>query len=160
MIFYVFTLIVVNSCIWRYPEPMEPQSLYAPVVMNRSDFENSIKLTDSKPISNAGKIYVIGELLFVGDSYKGFQVLNNSNPASPLKEKFISIPGATDVAVRNNTLYINQATDLVVLWYDSNQKQLHIKKRVKNVFPPIQPPDNIGYYGVKENEVIVDWKLK
>lgn len=157
---FVITLLVVNSCIWERPEPMFPESSYAPILMKRSDFENSILLSDAKPIANAGKIYVIGDLLFVGDTYKGFQVLNNENPSNPIKEKYISIPGATDVAVRNNTLYINQATDLVVLWYDSNLKQLHIKKRVKNVFPPLQSPDNLGYYSPKENEVIVDWKLK
>ena len=153
-----FLFLVVSSCIWLEPE-IEPTSRFEPVIMKRSDFEKSIKLSDAKTIGEAGKIYVIGNLLFVNDRYKGFQVVNNGNPNNPINDKFISIPGATDVAVRNGTLYINQATDLVVLSYDNSLKKLTVVKRIKNVFPQIPSPDN-DYFRLKTDEIIVNWKIK
>lgn len=156
-LFYLM-FFVISSCIWLEPD-INPSSRFEPIIMKRSDFENSIKLVDSKTIENAGKIYVIGDFLYLNDKYKGFQVINNSSPKNPVNDKFITIPGATDVAVRNGTLYINQATDLVVLSYDSFLKKLTIKKRIKNVFPQIASPDN-DYARLKSDEIIVNWKIK
>lgn len=157
----ICVLLLFSSCFF-YPEdnidPMPPV-LYEAVVMKRADFEAAIKISDVKTVANAGKIYVIGDRLFINDAFAGFEIVNNSNPKNPVKEKYMNIPGATDIAIRNNTLYINQATDLVVLTYDASLKQLTIKKRIRNVFPPLESPNN-DYQSVKEDEVIVKWKLK
>lgn len=157
ILFYLL-FFVLNSCIWLEPD-INPSSRFEPIIMKRSDFEKSIKLLDAKTIENAGKIYVIGDLLYLNDKYKGFQVINNTNPNNPTNDKFITIPGATDVAVRNGTLYINQATDLVVLSYDNLLKKLTVVKRIKNVFPQIASPDN-DYVRLKSDEIIVNWKNK
>ena len=154
-------LMLFHSCIyspWDGGDSIPP-ALYEPVVMKRTDYEAAIKITDVKTVTNAGKIYVIGDRLFINDEYAGFEIVNNTNPKNPVKEKYLNIPGATDIAIRNNTLYINQATDLVVLAYDASLKQIAIKKRVKNVFPQLLSPNN-DYKSIKEDEVIVKWKLK
>ena len=158
MIPFFVALLLLSGCDW-FATDTNSYARYEPVIMKRADFESSIKLTDAKPIEKAGKIYVIGDLLYINDNYRGFQIVNNSNPKNPVNDKFITIPGATDVAVRNGTLYINQATDLVVLSYDNIQKKITVKKRIRNVFPQIPSPDN-DYVSFKTDEVIVNLKLK
>lgn len=157
----ICVLMLFQSCIFGTDSwsDIPPQAMYEPIVMKRADFEAAIKLTDVKTVVNPGKIYVIGDRLFINDTYEGFEIVNNSNSKKPVKEKYLNIPGATDIAIRNNTLYINQATDLVVLTYDASLQQLTIKKRIKNVFPALESPNN-DFKSVNEDEVIVKWKLK
>ncbi|WP_139170969.1 LVIVD repeat-containing protein [Lutibacter oricola] len=152
----VYVLLV--SC-WPPADNPPIYSMYEPEIMTRSDFDNSIVLKEVKEIQESGKIYVIGDFLYINDKNSGFHILNNNNPKTPFKQSFIEAPGATDVAVRNNTLYINQATDLVVLTLNNSTGGLNVEKRLKNVFPVMMSPD--GYFpNIEDNEVVVNWKLK
>ena len=152
LVVYLLTV----SC-WIESEPIK--SIYEPEIMKRSDFEKSIAITPVRGISESGKIYVIGDFLYINDKNSGFHILNNNNPKNPFKQSFIEAPGATDVAIRNNTLYINQATDLVVLTLNNSTGGLNVEKRLKNVFPVMMSPD--GFYPeVSSDKVVVNWKLK
>ena len=119
------------------------------------DFESAVGLTQSTSLTKAGKIYIKDDLLFVNDVKKGFHIYRYDSTGQPQPVAFINIPGATDIAMRSNTLYINQATDLVTLLYVNNS--ISLIKRNRNVFPPMLSPE--GYYGnITEDEVIVDWQ--
>nr|WP_299343546.1 hypothetical protein [Allomuricauda sp.] len=136
------------------------QSVYEPVYLSRANLENSILLKDPEPIVNSGKIYIKDNLLFVNEVRKGFHVFDNSNPQNPLKIKFIKVPGSSDLAVRQNMLYINQATDLVAVQFDLNSTELTVAKRVKEAFPVLLSPDGFYAYDIPENSIVVDWELK
>lgn len=139
-----------------YGESPEPVNNYKPVIMNRATFEASIKILPGKNIVKSGKIYIKDDIMLVNDVNKGFHIYNYSDATNPIKIAFLEIPGATDVAIRNATIYINQAVDLVTLKYDLTTNKVSVLYRNRNIFPQKNSPQGFGAY-VKENEVIIDW---
>lgn len=130
-------------------------SSYDPVLLAIAEFENSIVLQDNQPVTAASKIYIIDNFIFINDKRTGFHIFDNSDPTNPIKKKFLKAPGATDIAIRNNVLYINQATDLVVLTFDFNALTAVVNKRVKNVFPELLSPN--GEWFNEQGKVVVNW---
>ncbi|WP_405610937.1 hypothetical protein [Polaribacter sp. Asnod1-A03] len=133
-------------------------SNYDPVVLSRNEFENSIEILEPMPVIESSKIYIINDYIFINDKRTGFHIFDNTDSSNPIKKKFLKIPGATDIAIRNNTLYINQATDLVVLTMDFTALEINLNKRLKDVFPVLTSPEGEGYY--EGDEVVVNWILK
>lgn len=133
---------------------VNPSSQYKAVTMMRSQLEASIKLKPAQAVTDAGKIYIKDDMMYITEKNKGFHVYNYQNPANPTPVAFIEVPGATDVAIRNNNLYINQAVDLVTLTY--NGSAITVTGRVRNIFPQKQAPDNSIKY-LAQDEVIVNW---
>jgi len=147
--------ILMQSCISMEPDDSPRSSRnYRPVIMKRDVFEKSIRLQSPQPVSQSGKIYIKDNLLFVNDVKQGFHVYDYTNPSTPKPVAYIEIPGATDLAVRNNIIYINQATDLVTLAYANNA--ITLIKRNPKVFPQKQSPDD-SYANPKANEIIINW---
>lgn len=154
--------LVLSSCIfdnWGETTTVDPfWSNYTPVTLTKTEFENSIEIQEKTPVTTSSKIYIIGDYIFINDKRKGFHIFDNTDKANPIKKKFLKIPGATDIAIRNNTLYINQATDLVVLDIDYSTFQVTIKKRLKNVFPELLSPNGESFH--EDNKVVVNWIQK
>ncbi|OOV18741.1 hypothetical protein [Flavobacterium sp. LM4] len=95
--------------------------------------------------------------MFINDVNKGFHVYDYSDPKNPVRLQFIKAPGATDLAIIDDVIYINQAVDLVTIKYNSATKKIDITNRNKNVFPQKKSPN--GFSGnPRENEIIIDWK--
>ncbi|MEM0518691.1 hypothetical protein [Aequorivita flava] len=132
-------------------------SAYEPVYMERPAFETSVELSAPKPVLNAGKIYVQGSYLFINEKNEGFHVFNNSDPSNPLPIHFLASPGATDLAIRENVFFINQATDLIAVQVDLEGGNLTVSKRIKETFPVMLSPDGFFPYELPENNVIVNW---
>lgn len=131
-----------------------PQSAYRAVTMPRATMENSISLTDAKPVVKSGKIYIKDNIMFVTEVNEGFHIYDYSDPAHPIQTAYLQVPGATDVAIRNNSLYINQAVDLVTLNYTGSS--VSVTARTRNIFPSKKSPD--GYWApAGNNEIIVNW---
>lgn len=150
----------LQSCFYNYHDdddfPSTPQySQYTPVIMSREQMVNSIKMSEPKSMKKAGKIYVKDSYIFITDENKGFHIYDNSNPNAPQLTGFLEVPGATDMAIKNNTIYINQAVDLVAVSLNNNQ--VTVQKRITNTFPQKISPDGFNHYA-GENEIIVDWK--
>lgn len=152
----------LSSCFVNWgdePQTGDPfSSNYNPVVLTTAAFENSIAVQDKKEVTEASKIYIINNYIFINDKRTGFHIFDNSDASNPIKKKFLKAPGATDIAIRNNVMYINQATDLVVLTFDFNTLNAIVSKRVKNVFPELRSPDGIGFY--EDGKVVVNWIQK
>ncbi|NBL64529.1 hypothetical protein GV828_04860 [Flavobacterium sp. NST-5] len=130
---------------------------YRPVVMNRANFESSVALLPPKPIENSGKIYVRGQLLFINEKREGFHIFNYENPSSPIPIAYIQIPGATDLAMREGTIYINQAVDLVTIQYGIDSQNFTITNRNRNIFPQMLDPNGfLGEHG--SDEIIVNYE--
>ena len=152
--------LLLQSCFYNYHDdddfPSTPQySQYTPVIMSREQMVNSIKMSEPKSMKKAGKIYVKDSYIFITDENKGFHIYDNSNPNAPQLTGFLEVPGATDMAIKNNTIYINQAVDLVAVSLNNNQ--VTVQKRIANTFPQKTSPDGFNHYA-GENEIIVDWK--
>ena len=129
---------------------------YEPVFVSRDAIDTTIKLLSPKEIVNSGKIYVLNDLLFVGEGRKGFHIIDNSTPSNPQIIKFLQVLGATDVAIRNDVLYINQAVDLVTLRFHQQNESIEILKRNKNIFPEMSSPQGYSIY-VPQDSIVVGW---
>lgn len=135
-----------------------PQSAYKAVTMPRNVFENAISLTAAKPVYKSGKIYIKDNLMFVTEVNQGFHIYDYTNPENPRKKAFLEIAGATDVAIRGNNLYINQAVDLVTLVYANDQ--ITLGGRTRNIFPQKTAPDGRVASISNNYEIIVDYILR
>ncbi|MDR2384105.1 MAG: hypothetical protein LBD80_00385 [Tannerella sp.] len=132
---------------------------YIPVFMKRADLEKSVSWqSESREMENPGKIYYKSPYIYVNERYKGIHVINNSDPYQPLKEGFIVAPGCIDMAVKGNTMYLDNSVDLVTI--DLNAKQ--VTSRIKNVFPEPSSPENQIFYNYSEPRdpdfILVAWK--
>ncbi len=161
----LLSLIILQSCCVNGDcEDDRPDTLstfiseYEPVILDRATFENSVTLEEQKTIINSGKIYVIGDLLFVNEQNEGFHVLDNQDPANPIQIAFINAPGATDIAIKGNVYYINQAVDLIAVTYNKEAASLMVTKRIKYVFPEKQAPDG-HIFNAPVDSVIVNFEL-
>jgi len=137
---------------------MPVYATYQPVFMSRDVLEKSVSyIPGARDMINTGKIYFRSPYIFINERYKGVHVINNTNPAHPVREGFILAPGCIDMAVKGNILYLDNAVDLVSFDLDSKQ----VTKRIRDVFPePIPPNDNsfISYYNRPKDYILVEWK--
>jgi len=138
-------------------------SEYFPVLMERPELEKSIKYRDAQSIENPGKIYYKDGIIYLNEKYKGIHVIDNSNPEAPVNVGFLNIPGCIDIAIKNNSLMADNATDLVSIDI-TNLSALKVTGRLQNAFPECTPPDleYIPYMFSSSNRprntIIVGWK--
>ena len=133
---------------------------YEPVILERSEFNNSTSLqTTPEIIVNSGKIYVKDNFIFINERNKGFHIINNTDPSNPQNIAFLNVLGSSDLTIKGNAIYVNNATDLLALALDTQAGTVEVTKRVPNAFPQITSPFGNLYYNINENEVVVDWVL-
>ncbi len=87
-----------------------------------------------REIKKAGKIYVYGNTLLINEKGKGIHVVDNRVKETPVRKKFIEIPGNIDLAVKDGYLYVDSFIDLVILDIrDINN--IKVVNRKEEVFP-------------------------
>ncbi len=142
----------------------EQVQVATPEFMTKADFRSSVEITVPKDIENVGKIYAYKNYIFVSDVNKGVHVIDNTNPVKPKTVKYIKIPGNEDISVKDDFLYADSATDLVV--FDiSDIHAISIVERLKDVFTiyDYQIPVEANLVDYKkfnfEEDIIVGWNL-
>lgn len=136
------------------------ESDYTAITMTREELKTSIVMSDTREVSQVGKIYIKDDFIFVNEVNKGFHIYDNSTPSAPLKVKFLEIPGATDVAIRGTNMYINQATDLVTLQFNIVDYTVNETGREIKVFTPKDRDPEGDYHVSEEGKIIVDYEKK
>jgi len=133
-----------------------------PIYLSYEDFRNAIKSEPPQDIQNPGKLYFYNNFLFINEYLKGIHVIDNSDPSSPQKQSFISIPGNVDIAIKNDILFADSYIDLISLDI-SDLENIKVVGRKKDIFPYILPPydenyrvDEIDY----SKGIVVDWEFK
>lgn len=156
------TCFILQSC-WYHQddEPMitDPvESAYKPITLDRETFESTIAIGAPREIVDAGKIYVNGDMVFINEVNQGFHVIDNGDPENPKNISFIEIPLATDLAIRNNTIYVHHAVDLVAMTY--SRTSIEILHREQDVFPELNSPDGLSadYFDVEEDQIIIGYQ--
>ena len=119
---------------------------YKPVYISK-DKAFIIKAEQPTILLNPGKLFLYNNYIFITDKGSGVHIINNTNPASPTKLKFISIPGVKDVVVKNGVLFADNITDLIALDI-SDLSNITVKKRIKDVYPLEDQfyPDGVSGY--------------
>ncbi len=94
-------------------KPQEIEGL-RPIYLTK-EAAQKVESLPPQAIKSLGKIYYKAPYIYVNESNLGVHVINNSDPANPLKFKFLSIPGCRDIAIKGNILYADNAGDLIAV---------------------------------------------
>lgn len=131
-------------------------TMFTPVYKTKTEVRQNIKSNTPRTLQYPGKLYMFGSYIFLNELDKGIHVIDNSNPASPVKLAFIDIPGNRDLAVKGNILYADLYTDLVTLDI-SNPHNVQVAKIIDNVFPHRLYD---AHFRADTTKIIVDWIRK
>jgi len=166
----IITLFIVYGCMISCTSDIEDSSPgfgsetnYKPRLMTRDNLENSISLSGPETLYSPSKLYYKDGYLYISEKYKGVHVINNFDPSNPQAVAFINIPGCVDMAIKDNILYADNATDLVAINLSGIPNSISITKRVPYIFPEIIPPDSdempeaFTITTRPEKTVIVEW---
>ena len=154
LISFSLLFLVMSSCT-RNNDAVKNTTIvnaFVPIYMQLTDVEN-IKTEPATATVKAGKIYAYGNFIYQNDQYKGFHIIDNSNPANAQKVAFLKVPFSTEIAIKRSFLYCNNVSDLVV-FNISNPISPVLVKRVKNAFPLIDqtyPPVTNTYFECVDN---------
>ncbi|MEL6918064.1 MAG: hypothetical protein AAFO99_10085 [Bacteroidota bacterium] len=133
-----------------------------PLKVSMAEFKNGIDVVPPEPLEESGKMYAYQNYIFVNDKYRGIHVIDNSDPRAPQKKYFIKIAGNVDISVKDDYLYADSITDLIVLDI-SDISNIRIVNRLENVLQnnivfPLEADfweyEDIDY----ENEIVVGWE--
>lgn len=106
---------------------------YTPQYMDVEAVRTSFDVLPPQEIERSGKIYLYGQTLFVTEPDSGIHVVDNSDPRTPVKKKFIQLSGVHDITVKGTTMYADSYMDLVVLDI-SDLNNITMLQRLENVF--------------------------
>ncbi len=147
-----------SACIKDKCNQTRTYTWYEPIYKTKDEVRANIKSNPAKDVQRPGKLYILGQYIFLNDVDRGIHIIDNSNPSSPRNVAFIDIPGNLDIAVKGNTLYADLYSDLVTLDI-TNPLQVQVKKITDGVFPYRYWGG--GFAGPNSNNMIVtDWVRK
>ena len=133
-ILLLVVIFFLQGCVKDTCERQQKFTYYAPVYKTKAAVKAGIKSGAPIAISNPGKIFIIGNFIFLNEIDKGIHVIDNTNPASPKNISFITIPGNEDIAVSGNILYADVYTDMVALNIAA-PSNVSVEKFIEGVFP-------------------------
>jgi len=173
--FFLIVIITAFTGCWSYYKDDQytvetiRDEAYVPVYGIDTSFR-SIRSMAPQPIVESGKIYVLGNNLFQVEKMKGVHIINYSDKSKPVKIGFIKSGGASEIAVKNGYLVVNNGPDLVTIDITDYNKVKEVA-RVKNAFKTfysessefLVPPVKGKYYVcplVPSGQDLVGWKLE
>tara|TARA_R110002033_G_scaffold58464_5_gene108235 strand:+ start:212302 stop:213543 length:1242 start_codon:yes stop_codon:yes gene_type:complete len=133
-----------------------------PLTISTTEFKNGVSVLPPKNIEESGKIYAYKNYIFVNDKSQGIHVIDNRNPNSPKKITYIKIPGNVDISVKNDFLYADSLTDLVVIDI-SNIDNIRVVNRLENVLSDnVVWPIDVDFFEYEDldstNEILIGWE--
>jgi hypothetical protein len=141
----------------------ETQDMNSPVYLDYTVLRSSVKPAAARALAHPGKIYFKGDYLLIVEYLEGIHLIDVSDPGNPQNRLFIEAPGCTDIAVKDNSLYVDSYIDLVVVDL-SDIADPKETGRIKDVFPYTLPaPENhqLPYANVDQAKgVVIGWEVK
>ncbi len=125
-----------------------------PVYTSTAEIRNSFAVEAPRTLTGTGKIYYRAPYVFVNQPGEGVHIINNTDPANPVNEKFINIPGNFDLAVQGNILYADSYIDLLAIDI-SNVNSVRIAERVEGAFPAY---NSWGFSWNEATGVVTRWE--
>jgi len=159
----IVMLLLIAAALTSTSNEYDWRTNYLPVLLSRDDLQKSIEIQSARDFNQPEKVYLYGQTVFIVEKFEGIHVIDNSNPEDPKKTGFIHIPGCTDVAVKDEVLFSDNAVDLVSIDI-GNFPEIKELDRFRDVFPEHTPPD-LDYIPSKfssrlrpQNTVITKWE--
>jgi hypothetical protein len=87
---------------------------YDQIQVDLDSIRNSVDLQNPKGIEEPGGLYYKDGFVYINERGQGIHIIDNTNPINPVPVSFIQIPGNYGLAARQNSLYADSYTDLLV----------------------------------------------
>jgi hypothetical protein len=159
----IYTLVMIGlvlaGCKDKYTEIFTANS---PVYMSYEDLRKAVRQSPASGLVNPGKIYFKDQFIFIVEEMKGIHVFNNADPANPVNQTFIEVPGSADIAIKGNILYADSYIDMVAIDI-SNLSSIREVGRVEKVLPYTIPPYDDKYPLARIDEekgVVTGWEVR
>lgn len=135
-----------------------------PLYLSFEELRQPVTVMASSPLKKPAKFWRKDSYLFVSDLNTGIHIYNLSNANSPVEVAFVNVPGVVDIAVKENYLFADSYTDLLVIDISNPSNPFQVK-RLNNVFPynPFKVEANPGFPVVNPDEtkgVVIGWKIE
>ncbi len=150
----VLTTMLLTGCL--KDSGYQRYTMYTPVYKTTAQVRAAIKSDVPTPVTEPGKMYIIGNYIFLAEKLQGIHIIDNTNPANPVNKAYIKIPGCEDMAVKGNTLYADCYTDMMAIDI-TDPMNVVLKKHIVNLFPDRRW---VGNFSVDTNRVITEWIAK
>ena len=157
--FSLLLMVLSSGCKDKFTEIFTANS---PIYMTYDNLRLAVKQSAASELVNPGKIYFKDQFIFIVEEMKGIHVYDNSNPANPVNQAFIDIPGNVDIAIKGDILYADSYIDMVALDI-SDLKAVKEVGRVQKVLPYTIPPYDKNYPLAtvdEEKGVVTGWEIK
>ena len=129
----IVVCLLLDGCGRPYtPPPPTTGDVYQPVYASYTDVR-TVQTLAPQPLKHVGKIYVKDNYLYINEIGSGIHVVDNHDPANPVRLSFLSIPGNHELAIKDSTLYADNILDLVALNI-ANPRNIRVVKRIENAF--------------------------
>jgi hypothetical protein len=113
-----------------------PNVTYSPVYTSAEAYEESITLLQGIDLLYPKKILEKDELQMISDLNRGVHFYDKRDPANPEYLGFLYAPGALDMSIKNDILYVNSYSNLLAISIEEiNDPKL--EKVVQHAFPPV-----------------------
>lgn len=137
-----------------------------PIYQSLEDWRASdLSLRAPQAIRRPGKIYIYQNLLLVNEYMEGIHLYDNTNPANPIALGFLPVLGNSELAIRNDVLYLDSYYDLLA--FDlSDPGNPRLRHRLQDLFEfsafdrlaSLDPEYPLASYN-PEKGVIVGWEV-
>lgn len=127
-----------------------------PVYMSPQEIREAASVVAPEGLGQTGRIYLYENYIFVNEMGRGIHVINNSEPAEPVVESFINLPGNYKMSIKDDIMYADSYMDMVAIDI-SNFKSIEIAGRIQNIFSNFN--QNASEFYDPELGVIVDWEI-
>lgn len=138
-----------------------PPTEYEPILMTRQEMVSAIALHDAREIEAPGKIWLYNNYIFLIEQYRGIHIIDNSNPAASKTVAFIHVDGCTELAVKDDIIYTNNAVDMIGIKVNPDLNSLEVVSRKEYILPIISSPSPWGdwyfIHQIPANMIIVRW---
>ena len=126
----------IDDCGYYESYETEETTYYTAEQLRKRSEEKGVFTSVAQPLQNPGKIYLIGDYIFIAETGKGIHVINNIDPKNPKSSHFINLLGNVDMAIRGPMLYADSYTDLLAIDISdiSNPKVIHRQKNAFDVY--------------------------
>ncbi|MCF8237796.1 MAG: hypothetical protein K9I85_06545 [Saprospiraceae bacterium] len=126
-------ILLFSGCLKDTCTETDQYILYTPVYKPIQELRLGIGMEAPRELVHPGKIYVFGNLLLINEDQEGIHLIDNSDPAQPVNQGFLAIPGNRDMAMSQGVLYADNYMDLLAFdMTDPLAPQL--TSRIENVF--------------------------
>jgi hypothetical protein len=124
------------------------------VYSTSAEIKAQVGMRAAQDIKNPSRIYFKDGFLFINENGEGIHIIDNRDPAHPIKKSFLNIPGNYDLAIRNNTLYADSYVDLVAFDISdfANIREVARKEGMFNHY------NSLGMFMQEGKGFVTDWK--